>query len=104
MKLERIYEQNSRIEINKGRKIITASQYVSHLGSHHAFTQKMEYYLDTIAEKIFIADGAKWIWNWVEAVYPRSVQILDFFHAKEHLCNFAELLLTDAEQKRQWIE
>lgn len=104
IKLGRIFEQNSCIEINKNRRMIETSQYVSHLGGHHEFTQKMEYYLDSIANKIFIADGGKWIWKWIEASYPDAVQILDFFHAKEHLCAFANLQFPDETEKQQWIE
>jgi len=103
IKLGRIFAQDSSVEINKGRREIQSSQYVAHLGNHQRFTEKMEYYLDRIAEKIFIADGAKWIWNWADAVYPEAIQILDFFHAKEHLCNFAELCFSEEQQRQQWI-
>jgi hypothetical protein len=33
----------------------------------------VEYHLDAIAEKVFIADGAKWIWKWAEANYPAAI-------------------------------
>jgi hypothetical protein len=39
---------------------------------------------------VFIADGAKWICSWVEEYYPHAVQILDFYHCKEHLWRFAK--------------
>lgn len=104
IKLGRIFAQGSSVEVNKGRRQIQSSQYVTHLGDHQHFTQKMEYYLDSMDEKIFIADGARWIWNWAEAVYPKTTQILDFFHAKEHLCNFAELHFCDEQQKNQWLD
>ena len=104
IKLGRIFAQDASVEVNKGRHQIQTSQYVTHLGDHQQFTQKMEYYLDSIDEKIFVADGARWIWNWVEAVYPKSIQILDFYHAKEHLCDFAELCFPDEQGKNQWID
>ena len=31
-----------------------------------------------------------WIWNWIEDTYPDSIQIVDYFHAKEYLCEFAK--------------
>jgi hypothetical protein len=104
IKLGRVFAQDSSIEINKGRHQIQSSQYIAHLGTHHDFCKKMEFYLDDIAEKIFIADGARWIWNWAAALYPKAVQILDFFHAKEHLCDFAELSFPDNEQRQEWID
>jgi len=39
---------------------------------------------------VFINDGARWIWNYIEERYPNSIQILDFFHCKEHICQFAK--------------
>ena len=32
-----------------------------------------------------VADGAPWIWNTADMLFPRSVQILDWYHACEHL-------------------
>lgn len=104
IKLGRIFAQDSSLEISKTRREIQSSRYIAHLGTHHDFSQKMEYYLDGVVEKIFIADGAKWIWNWADAVYPKAVQILDFFHAKEHVCDFAELFFSDYEQRQEWID
>ena len=36
-------------------------------------------------ELIVVADGADWIWNLVETHFPKAVQIVDWFHAAEHL-------------------
>lgn len=104
IKVGRIFQQDSCIPINANRRMIETSQYVSHLGGHLDFAKKMEYYLDSIPEKIVIADGGKWIWNWVESAYPEAVQILDFFHAKEHLFSFAHLQFNDETEKKQWTE
>ena len=104
IKLGRIFQKDSCIQINANRRMIETSQYVCHLGNHQEFTRKMEYYLDSIHEKIVIADGAKWIWNWVESTYPEAIQILDFFHAKEHLFNFAHLQFSDEAEKKLWTE
>jgi hypothetical protein len=32
-------------------------------------------------EVVFVADGAKWIWNLVEEHFPDAVQIVDWYHA-----------------------
>lgn len=42
---------------------------------------------------VFTADGAEWIWLMVEDRFKKAVQIVDFFHAAEHLgvlCHLAE--------------
>ena len=64
----------------------------------------MEYHIEKIKNKVFIADGAKWIWNWVEDTYPDCEQIVDFFHAKEHLCEFAKEYFKDKHYRTKWID
>lgn len=103
MKLARIFDQRQHISLTKSRNYIGSSTYVAHLGNHKQFLQKVEHHLDDKGEIIFIADGAKWIWKWVDAMYPESTQILDFYHAKEHLCQWANLAIKDAQRRSDWI-
>lgn len=39
-----------------------------------------------------------------DKTYPESVQIVDFYHAKEHLCAFAKSYFSDEQLRREWIE
>ena len=104
-KLGRVFSDKNHIEeISKNRGIICQSKYVAHLGSHKEFLGKLEYYLDPLKELVIIADGAKWIWNWADLFYENAVQILDFYHAKEHLCEFALDFFTDEQQRSKWID
>ena len=64
----------------------------------------MEYHIEGLKNKVFIADGATWIWNWVEDTYPDSIQIVDFFHAKEHLCGFANAHFKEKAQAKEWMD
>ena len=41
------------------------------------------------------ADGAAWIWNLADAYFPKSVQILDWYHARQHLSGAAQALFPD---------
>ena len=104
MKLARIFKTSEAVEVSKDRKYIANSLYVAHLGKHKEFIKKVEYNLDTVQNKIFIADGAKWIWGWATAAYPNSRQVLDFYHAKEHLCQFALMAMPDDLERKLWIE
>jgi hypothetical protein len=56
------------------------------------------------AKKVVIGDGAEWIWNIVGDHFPGSIQIVDIFHARQHLWDAARKLypLQEAEQKR-WM-
>jgi hypothetical protein len=40
-------------------------------------------------ELVFVADGAKWIWNLVEEHFPHAVQIVDWYHATEYIWDVA---------------
>lgn len=104
VKLGRIFEQQSHCEGGDNRGRIIDSQYVADFDSLSGFRDKMESCIPTRSELIFLADGAKWIWNWVESLYPDATQILDFYHAKEHACEFATLQFPDQEQRNLWIE
>jgi hypothetical protein len=39
-----------------------------------------------------IADGAHWIWNLADRLWPDATQIVDFYHAAEHVHDLADLL------------
>ena len=104
-KIGRIFKAKDNFEISDNkRSIIANSTYVAHLGTHKEFFPKFEYYLDGLKSLVIIADGAKWIWNWADDFYADATQILDFYHAKEHLCDFAANYFQKPDQRKQWIE
>jgi len=104
IKLGRIYKDEDLTQVSKDRGKLLDSNYVAHLGSSKEFLPRMEYYIENIKNKVFIADGATWIWNWIDDTYPNCEQIVDFFHANEHLCEFAKEYFKDKNQMRQWID
>lgn len=59
---------------------------------------------DLSPELIFLGDGALWIWNLVEHYYPQAIQILDWFHAEEHLKLLADAAFTDPAKRTAWLE
>ena len=44
-------------------------------------------------ETVFIADGAAWLWNMSNQSIKPDVEILDYYHAKEHLHELVECFL-----------
>lgn len=102
-KMGRIFKSSSNVNISKERGIITDSQYVVHLGGHKDFLAKFEYYLDDLKSLAIIADGVKWIWNWADDFYPNAIQTLDYFHALEHLCEFAISWFKEPAKRSAWI-
>src|SRR4051794_29484977 len=86
------------------------------LGGPDAIFKLMEFYLRelkiTTADKVlFVADGARWIWNRVGAllrrleVRPDQVnELVDFYHAVEHLGKIAALQRRwTAAERQAWI-
>jgi hypothetical protein len=55
-------------------------------------------------KKVVMGDGAEWIWNIAELYFPGVIQIVDFYHACEHLWTVARKLhpQDEARQKR-WM-
>lgn len=49
------------------------------------------------------ADGAEWIWSLTDDLFPDSLQILDWYHACEHLAKAAAALHpNDPDQANRW--
>jgi len=54
--------------------------------------------------KVVIADGAIWIWNLADEHFPGAIQIVDLYHARQHLWNVAALLHPhDLAAKKLWM-
>lgn len=45
---------------------------------------------DRASRCVVLGDGATWIWNIAEEHFPHAVQIVDRFHAKQHLSDVAK--------------
>jgi hypothetical protein len=52
-----------------------------------------------------VADGAPWIWRLIEQRWKKAHQVLDFYHASQHLHALAEALHPADESARQrWVD
>ena len=55
-------------------------------------------------KKVVIGDGAEWIWNIADDHFPGAIQIVDLFHARQHLWDVARKLFPNQEaEQRHWI-
>lgn len=58
--------------------------------------------------KVVLGDGARWIWKQARIHFPQAVQILDYYHAREHLSALAEALFPDPPESeaqiKEWVE
>lgn len=47
---------------------------------------------DHIRQPVVLGDGAPWIWNLATSILPEATQIVDLYHAREHLHDLAKQL------------
>jgi hypothetical protein len=51
------------------------------------------------------ADGAVWIWGVADEYFPQSVQIVDWYHARQHLAEAAQARFPDQPQRAaDWLQ
>jgi len=61
--------------------------------------------VENAREVIVLGDGASWIWRTFRDHYPKAVQILDFFHASEHLNEVARAWYGEGTDKAmRWVK
>jgi hypothetical protein len=55
-------------------------------------------------KKVVIGDGAEWIWNIADQHFPGAIQIVDLYHARQHLWGLARKLYpSDQAEQKRWI-
>ena len=59
---------------------------------------------DRAAKKVVLADGAEWIWNLAGLHFPGAIEIVDLYHARQHLWDLARRLHpNDAVKQKAWM-
>ena len=71
----------------------TASQPAAF--AQRAYREAIRRGFDTAAQRVVIGDGAAWIWNIAAEQFPGAIQIVDIYHAKQHLCDVAKTIWND---------
>lgn len=73
------------------------NSYVAHLGGPETFGQQV--WTEALVRRwrqavntVVLGDGAPWIWNLAEEHFYDSVQLVDWYHAKAHLSQAANLI------------
>ena len=54
--------------------------------------------------QVVLGDGSTWIWNTAGELFPEATQILDRFHAKEHLSTVGKVIFGNSEAGKAWIQ
>ena len=104
---------------NKGKRVNTAEFPVTNDGTFsdvEIFMQLLEMYLVRLGinhalQVLLLADGAEWIWRRIPPMLkrlgcsPESIlELLDFYHAAEHLQSFAESAFSETTAMQTWFK
>ncbi len=55
-------------------------------------------------KKVVMGDGSEWIWNQAQLHFPGATQIVDLYHAREHLWDLARRLHpNDQVEQKSWM-
>jgi hypothetical protein len=114
LKVGAVFDVESRLERNPQTADLEAMahgvnvHYTAVLGSPQDFTPALwalavAHELPTAKERAVVGDGAAGIWNVAEDVCPDGRQIVDWFHASQHLAEAAQALYPDENQLKQRI-
>lgn len=87
-----------------------STTYVGAIETAEAFGKRL--YLEAwnrgwsrAAKKVVMGDGAEWIWNLAEPYFPGAIQIVDLYHARQHLWELARKLHpNDQGTQEVWIK
>lgn len=104
-KVATLYWGDDVAAVSKKRNLILKKEYVAVLGDADELAESLwaaacrwEWWK---AERVVVlGDGAPWIWNRASDLFPNATQILDLFHAEEHIWNTARQLYGGAGKQK----
>jgi hypothetical protein len=87
--------EDGKCEIKKKRFATSLAAGVDHFEKllRHAAKKSGSLRAKTI---VFISDGSEWLDRVRQRLFPKSVHILDWYHAEEHLWNCAKVIFGEA--------
>jgi hypothetical protein len=85
------------VQTSKDRRTILKKEYIAVLGDADELAERLweaacrwEWW--KAKRVVVLGDGAEWIWNRAHDLFPDAIQILDLFHAMEHIWDTARQL------------
>jgi hypothetical protein len=61
--------------------------------------------VERAADVVVLADGGRWIWKQARQNFPEALQILDFYHAADHLGEIARAWHgSDSSKMDKWLQ
>ena len=97
VKLGCIFSQTECDEEGRAIRDEGSTSYVGAIEPAHAFGRRL--YAEAVRrgvqhakQVVVLGDGAPWIWNLAQEHFPNALEILDVYHAREHLSDLSKAL------------
>jgi hypothetical protein len=104
------FTDRDMIKRKNGDNIIIKKEYTAYIGpaetfKGHVLSTAINAGYGKTSEVVIIGDGAHWIRNMGNELFPDAVQILDLFHLKENVYSYAKYKFSQEEKKYvPWAE
>lgn len=103
------YQHEQQAQTESGRGILSEKIVVRWQGDPAEFGRRLSWEarrqgLGRAKETLALADGGKWIWNLVKDRWSHAWQLLDFYHATEHLSKLGAACWGDEVLAKAWVE
>jgi len=108
VKLGCVFTQTTMDDRGRPRREEGSTTYTGGIETAEAFGRRLcaEAYQrgwNRARKKVVIGDGAPWIWNLTAEHFPEAIQIVDLYHARQHLWELSAKLWPSAERcRRNW--
>ena len=103
------FSSKDLVKRQNGSNIITKKEIAPFIGTSENFKKyilqvAVEAGYGKYEETVIIADGAAWIRNICDEIFPDAQQILDLFHFKENVYSFSKYLNSNNAEAAMWAE
>lgn len=97
MKLGLVYSDDHVLTRKGGQSVLMDKEYVTYFGGVDGFKKLLfnaavQAGYGIYQQMVVIGDGAHWIWNMCEELFPDAVQVLDYYHMCENIYAYAKYL------------
>lgn len=103
------YRHEPAAQTASGRGLLTQKQVVSWQGEPLELGRRLHWEalrggLGRARHTLAVADGAPWIWNVVADRWRGATEVLDFYHASQHLWEIGRAVTRDEMAAAAWVE
>jgi hypothetical protein len=111
VKVATLYPKRSRCRTSSGRTKLLAKEYYATVENSEALGEALwaradRWGVQQARRVVVMGDGAPWIWSLSDLRFPGALEIVDFYHAAEHLWDVGEALWGDRQTSpatRSWV-